>query len=151
MLDGILYALSALLSIVVFGYIIFEYVLKKWKCVEGTCEKIIGGDYSHKSDCQKKCIKIVSHQLSPSKSNKYSCEYDDNSNTNRCVESLSGKFDILSDCQNNCVTPTQIKYDPVYTSPIYYGHLPRRYYGGRRWFNPIRRRHRRRDRHRIKY
>ena len=28
---------------------------KKWSCVEGTCERIIGGDYESLQDCQQSC------------------------------------------------------------------------------------------------
>jgi hypothetical protein len=53
----LLYILIFLLLTGITFILLFEFVLKKWKCTEGSCEKVIGGDYSNKKDCEKSCKK----------------------------------------------------------------------------------------------
>ena len=38
-----------------FSIILFEYILKKWSCVEGRCERIIGSGYNTFGECKKNC------------------------------------------------------------------------------------------------
>ena len=36
-------------------YLVVEYKVKKWSCVEGKCEKILNGDHSSLEKCQQQC------------------------------------------------------------------------------------------------
>lgn len=36
-------------------YLIVEYKVKKWSCVEGKCEKILRGQHSSLEQCQQQC------------------------------------------------------------------------------------------------
>lgn len=36
-------------------YLVVEYKVKKWTCVEGNCTKIINGDHSSLEKCQQQC------------------------------------------------------------------------------------------------
>lgn len=47
--------LSILISIGIAIYLIIEFKVKKWKCTEGTCEKVIGGDFASLEKCRKMC------------------------------------------------------------------------------------------------
>ena len=37
--------------------LLIEFVFKKYKCKEGSCERVIGGDFRKKEDCENKCKK----------------------------------------------------------------------------------------------
>lgn len=36
-------------------YLYIEYQAKGWHCTEGTCEKVMGGEYKSLSDCKNAC------------------------------------------------------------------------------------------------
>ena len=44
-----------LIVVGVIVYLVIEYGLKKWRCVEGRCEKVIGGDFSSLEKCRTQC------------------------------------------------------------------------------------------------
>jgi hypothetical protein len=51
-------ALTVLTVLLVAGlviYLIIEHGVKKWKCNEGHCEKVIGGDFSSLEKCRNRC------------------------------------------------------------------------------------------------
>jgi hypothetical protein len=52
---NILYVFSFLLIVGVVIILLLEYIFKKWKCIDGNCEKVIGGDYSDYNKCNAKC------------------------------------------------------------------------------------------------
>jgi len=47
--------LVILIAIGVAIYLIIEFKVKKWKCTEGKCEKVIGGDFSSLEKCKELC------------------------------------------------------------------------------------------------
>ena len=50
-----LIALAILVVLGVITYLVIEFKVKKWKCKEGKCEKVIGGDYSSLEKCKQQC------------------------------------------------------------------------------------------------
>lgn len=51
----ILWLLIIIICLGIGAYLLVEFKLKKWKCREGKCEKVFGGDYSTKEECANKC------------------------------------------------------------------------------------------------
>lgn len=51
----ILFIISILIALTVITYLVIEFKVKKWKCTEGKCEKVIGGDFSSLEKCRKMC------------------------------------------------------------------------------------------------
>ena len=47
--------LAILVVLGVSTYLIIEFKVKKWKCTEGKCEKVIGGDYASLDKCRNGC------------------------------------------------------------------------------------------------
>jgi hypothetical protein len=47
--------LAVCIAIGVTVYLVIEFKVKKWKCTEGKCEKVIGGDYSSLEKCKNQC------------------------------------------------------------------------------------------------
>lgn len=56
----IVVSIVIILSMSLAIYLIIEYGVKKWKCVEGTCEKVIGGDFSSLEKCKSQCQRYKS-------------------------------------------------------------------------------------------
>jgi hypothetical protein len=54
--------LAILLAIGITIYLIIEYGVKKWKCNEGHCEKVIGGDFSSLEKCRNSCAMKQSYK-----------------------------------------------------------------------------------------
>jgi hypothetical protein len=62
----ILYGISILIIISVFGVLLIEFVIKKWKCSKnGKCTKVFGGTYSNLSDCIDNCRKNETSEKEP--------------------------------------------------------------------------------------
>ena len=47
--------LAIFLAIGVTAYLIVEFKLKKWKCSEKGCEKVMGGDFASLEKCKQQC------------------------------------------------------------------------------------------------
>ena len=127
--------LIVLTTISVFSLILFmivEYGLKKWKCTEGQCEKMLGGDYSSKEECENHCKESTKDVLNTPR-NGYDCV------NNQCVGSEDGRYNTINDCLTNCGT---YSYYPYYYPLSYY------YGGGRRHHRRNRHHHRHHHRHR---
>ena len=52
---NVLTVLAVLFSVGIIIYLIIEHGVKKWKCNEGHCEKVIGGDFSSLEKCRNRC------------------------------------------------------------------------------------------------
>ena len=130
--------------------ILIEYVFKKWKCKEGKCEKVFGGDYSTLKEClaSKECVKTNSEPESEP-INEYRPSAGYNCVNGTCVVSDENHiFANINDCNDNCGGPTVIaptySYGYPYSYPygVDYGYgrrwWPRRRSPRRRW-SPIRR------------
>ena len=135
----------------VVALVLIEYVFKKWKCKEGKCEKVFGGDYSTLKEClaSKGCIKSEPESGVVEQPTGYNCVND------TCVETRDEfRFANADDCTANCgvrtvVAPTY-SYGYPYSYPIRslypygvnYGYgrrwRPRRRSPRRRW-SPLRR------------
>lgn len=37
------------------AYLLIEFKFKKWRCREGKCEKVLGGDFSSLDKCKESC------------------------------------------------------------------------------------------------
>ena len=147
MLNVILYALAGLLVLVVSIYLIIEFAVKKWKCTEGQCEKVLGGTYSSRSKCQTSCKKPKQDEK-PSKQVRFKEMVDVIKPTYDCVDGYckevhgeGGTCTNLNNCQANCQKPVEVQ--TVYQPVLYPTRGWRR---PRRWSPPRihrRRRHRR--------
>ena len=127
---NILFFLSFLVLIVIIFIIIFEFVLKKWKCNDNKeCVKVLGGDYSSKSKCNKRCKKIKKQSLSQSTPIESAPIFPSTYNcvNNECNLSKDGVYNSLSECKSDCprtVIEQHIYYGYNYGlpySPIYLG------------------------------
>jgi len=47
--------LAIFLAIGVTAYLVVEFKIKKWKCNERGCERVFGGDFSSREQCQQQC------------------------------------------------------------------------------------------------
>lgn len=56
-MNKILITIAILVAIGVAVYIIVEYKIKKWSCVEGTCERVLNGEHSSLEKCQQQCTR----------------------------------------------------------------------------------------------
>ena len=54
-MNTFLYFLSLCLIIGISTLFLVEYKFKRWRCNEGQCEKVIGGDFSSLLECQNTC------------------------------------------------------------------------------------------------
>ena len=128
MVLGSLTLIIALISLVgIIGVVIYLLRNKKgWKCVEGKCEFIQGGDHSTKADCEKDNCR---------QEKKYICssEYE-------CVVSPEGVS--LEECKSSCKKPEEENTTVQYVYPAYYPQslYQRPYYWrpGRRHWRPRR-------------
>jgi hypothetical protein len=135
--DTFLYIITFFVVIGSIALILIEYVFKKWKCKEGKCEKVFGGDYSTIKEClaSKDCASV------PQKSG-YDCV------NNSCIASIRDDplYASQNECNNNCGVQTVPDYS--YGTPYSYGAglYPHglNYGYGRRWW-PRRRSPRRRS------
>jgi hypothetical protein len=120
--------------IVVFGLLFYEN-LKRWKCTENGCERIIGGDYKTKTQCETVC----NHNTHPINKppSRYTC-----TNNFACVESDQGLYSDKTTCENECIKPSpHIGYtnnpnyyypQTLYQQPYYWQNMrPIRRGGGR--------------------
>jgi hypothetical protein len=97
-------------------YLIIQFVVKKWKCVGKTCEKVIGGDFDSLESCQQTC--------SSDKVNKYDC-ITATDGKQSCVQNTSGggTYDDSKTCEASCgvsfpATPASInRLLPPYQRP----------------------------------
>ena len=148
---NILFFLSFLVLIVIIFIIIFEFELKKWKCNDNKeCVKVLGGDYSSKSKCNKRCKKIKKQSLSQSTPIESAPIFPSTYNcvNNECNLSKDGVYNSLSECKSDC--PRTVIEQPIYYgynyglpySPIYWGprfrhrRRPRRRFINRRLMGP---------------
>ena len=88
----ILYVLSIGLFTFFIIYISIEYIFRKWKCNDGKCQKMFGGDYSSENECIKKCTLIIPPIPTPNNSpiptpNNSPIPTPNNSPTNYKIES----------------------------------------------------------------
>lgn len=125
--DYILDLISGIIVLSLFTYIVVKYRNKTWKCIEGTCEKVIIGDYSSSKECKKHCSPQEQKQLKT-----YSCD----TSKNQCIEVTGpdGQFNKLIDCQNNCKQPVVTTYTDQYYFPYYPQSLMIPIYPNRRRF-----------------
>lgn len=55
-INYILIILLVLLVLAVGTWLVIEYGLKRWSCTrEGGCERVIGGHFKTKQECEKQC------------------------------------------------------------------------------------------------
>ena len=97
---------------VVAGFItlfLIEYVFKKWKCDEGKCNKVFGGDYTHLKDClnSKECSKTSSNAIKSEESANVSITEPPsgyNCFNNQCQVSTNGRgaYSSIDECVNVC-------------------------------------------------
>ena len=53
--NTVLLSIIVILSITIAIYFVVEFKIKKWSCVEGKCERVLGGDYTSANECEQKC------------------------------------------------------------------------------------------------
>lgn len=58
----VIIGLAIFICIAIATYLIVEFKVKKWKCTEGKCERVIGGDFSSLDKCKNMC-KIKKEKL----------------------------------------------------------------------------------------
>lgn len=147
--DTFLYIITFFVVIGSIALLLIEYVFKKWKCKEGKCEKVFGGDYSTVKEClaSKECAKTPASDILQNPRDKptgYECI------GNTCTPSNTPKFINIADCQSTCgVTEVVNVPDYSYGYPYSYDEMNLYPYGanygyGRRWW-PRRRSPRRRS------
>lgn len=92
-IDTFLYLTSFL---IVIGITSFLLIYKKWKCKNGICEQVFGGNYSTLNECKKskECNTDNSEHVL---STKYDCI-----NNKICVQNDKGLHNTLNECINNC-------------------------------------------------
>ncbi len=57
-MGNVLQVITGIASLILISLIIYIIVVnffQKWKCKEGGCEKVFGGDYSSKEECEDNC------------------------------------------------------------------------------------------------
>lgn len=144
--DTFLYIITFFVFIGAVALLLIEYVFKKWKCKEGKCEKVFGGDYSTMKEClaSKECAKKQVQSSPQGPISGYDCV------NKSCVLSDTPKYANMQDCKDECGVPTIVNVAPDYSYgyPYNYGIRSLYPYGvnygyGRRWW-PRRRSPRRR-------
>ena len=134
----IIYFIFFILLLIITSVLLFHYVLMKWKCVDGNCEKVIGGDYSDYNKCLQKCSpqELKNNKIQENKG------WDCINSICRESEDEIGMYKTKSDCESRCPEVRYVRYEvPTYVSSyprFIYPHL----------FQHYRRRHRSHDRHR---
>lgn len=99
----------------------------KWKCVEGSCEQDMNGDYISETACKKAC----QEKLKQSKDQAYAWACNSNY---QCIPASQG-FTTKELCEQNCQVPdSNINYYPY----LDYGYYPqslwyRPWYWGSSW------------------
>ena len=105
--------LSVLFFVGLVGLLIVIYVNTGWRCVEGKCERSLGGQYSSKDKCNGTCDAAQQSQIDMSPSdNSYVC----NSHY-QCVEvpgSDTGTYTTAASCSEKCQKPVTTNYNPYY-------------------------------------
>lgn len=103
-------------TILVIGILIFtfimEFAMKKWKCVDNNCIKVLGGDYSYKDKCEDTC-----------KSNTES----DSEKNHELVVSPTIKKDIVVKPVSDYGYPYNYGYAYYYGAPYYNSLYPYAY------------------------
>ena len=161
--DYFLYIMSFLLFAGVTSVLLIQFVFKKWKCNKGTCEKVLGGDYSSLRQCKEsaECNSPSTVNLNtdptpiPRTSSEnlntdptpipfQNTEYGYDCINKQCVGRQGGLHPRAIDCQYNCETIPDYSYGYPYSYVLYpYG---TNYGYGRRWSRRRSRSPRRRSR-----
>tara|TARA_B110000908_G_C10137659_1_gene395241 strand:+ start:265 stop:714 length:450 start_codon:yes stop_codon:yes gene_type:complete len=127
--DTFLYIAGSLVAIGVTILLLIEFVFKKWKCKDGKCKRVFGGDYSTLKDCNNKCD-LTEH--APINAYGYDCV------NNNCVKAEGGLHATTAECNANCgASPDYTNYSDYgygYPYGLNYGYPYGLNYGyGRRW------------------
>lgn len=128
--------MSFLLFTGVIIILLIQFVFKKWKCNNGTCEKVLGGDYSSLKDCKEssECNNsLLSEKINTKPTPipvKHTPPYGYDCINNNCEWSPGGLYSTHIDCKNKCLNIPDYSYGydlrllPLNRSP--YIHKPRR-------------------------
>lgn len=128
-----LYIITFFMFVGALVLILIEYVFKKWKCTDGKCERVLGGDYSHLKDCiaSKNCKKTP--ESVSSTQNGFNCVNGECKQTNE-----NPYFGSYNECNQHCRLNNNTNiHIPTYSYgyPYFGGIYPygANYGYGRRW------------------
>jgi hypothetical protein len=140
--DGFLYSTSFILVFGVISMLLILFVVKKWKCINGECVSIYGGDYQNIQDCKNNCKErieksIVEDVIVTPTNTRHDCV------NNKCIQKDDGLHTNITDCNNTCGVVNYPNYRVNYPNYGLYNYGINYGYGS--IWNPRRRSHMRRS------
>jgi len=119
-------------TILVIGVLIFTFIMefgmKKWKCVDKKCIKVLGGDYSSKDKCEEVCQSNVDSVSDSESDSESDSDSDSDSETNSgLVVSPTYERDIVVNQISDYGYPYNYGYVYDYGTPYYNSLYPYSY------------------------